>query len=56
MSPTNLVMTRVYLDPKQRAALKRKAREEQAEIADLIRHASNDPPHRSGRRELPPAR
>ena len=39
MSPTNLVMTRVYLDPKQRAALERKAREEQAEVSDLIRRA-----------------
>ena len=32
-------MTRVYLDPKQRAALERKAREEQAEVSDLIRRA-----------------
>ena len=39
MSPTNLVMTRVFLDPKQRAALERKAREEKADISDLIRRA-----------------
>lgn len=39
MSPANFVMTRVYLDPEQRAALERKAREEKAEIADLIRRA-----------------
>ena len=30
MSPTNLVITRVYLNPKQRAALERKAREQKA--------------------------
>lgn len=39
MSRTNLVMTRVYLEAKQRAALERKAREEKAEVSDLIRRA-----------------
>src|SRR5262245_7419509 len=39
MSPANLVMTRVYLDTKQRAALERKAREEKAQVADVIRRA-----------------
>jgi hypothetical protein len=39
MSDANLILTRVYLKPDQRAALVRKAREENTKISELIRRA-----------------